>query len=78
MTYAEIVKKLIGNINPTDDSSRDGERLEHLKTMCDLVEDLIGEIRFVTRDKDAYESSVKEIGQFAFKFLSRLKEEINK
>lgn len=77
MTHLDIVKKLVGNINPTGDSSRDGERLENLKTMCNLVEDLIGEIQFVTRDKDAYESSVKEIGQFAFKFLSRLKEEIN-
>lgn len=77
MTHTEIVKKLIGNINATGDSSRDGERLDNLKAICELVSDLIGEIQFVTRDKDAYEASVKEIGQFAFKFLSRLKEEIN-
>lgn len=77
MTNTDIVKKLIGNINATGDSSRDGERLENLKMMCNLVEDLIVEIQFVTRDKDAYESSIKEIGQFAFKFLSRLKEKIN-
>jgi hypothetical protein len=76
MEIAQIVNKLVGQISATGDSSRDGERLENLKVMCNLVEALVGEIHFSARDKDAYESSVKGIGQYADKFLNNLKEEL--
>lgn len=76
MEIKDVVNKLVGQISATGDSSRDGERLENLKTMCNLVEYLVGEIRFSARDKDAYENSVKGIGQHAQKFLDNLKEEL--
>lgn len=76
MDLTEIVNKLVGQISATGDSSRDGERLGNLKTMCDLVEALIQEIHFSARDKDSYESSVKRIGEYADKFLNNLKEEL--
>lgn len=76
MNLKTIVKKLVGQIVATGDSSRDRERLENLKKMCNLVEELIGEIHFSARDKDSYEGSVKQIGQYADKFLINLKEEL--
>lgn len=76
MTHLEIVQKLIGNINPVGDSSRDKERFENLKMMCNLVEDLVDEIQYVTRSKNSYESSVKFAGECAQKFLDNLKEGI--
>lgn len=76
MEMVQIVNKLVGQITATGDSSRDGERLSNLIVMCNLVEDLIEEIHFSARDKDSYESSVKQIGQYADKFLNNLKEEL--
>lgn len=72
MTHTEIVKKLIGNIHPAGDASRDGERFENLKAMCELVNDLVTEIGNVSyRNRDAYESSVVKARDFAYNFLSR-------
>lgn len=76
MELTQIVNKLVGQIVATGDSSRDGERLENLKIMCNLVEGLIEEIHFSARDKDSYEGSVRQIGQYADKFLNNLKEEL--
>ncbi len=76
MTHKDIVQKLVGSINPVGDSSRDTERFENLKIMCDLVEDLLEEIKWVTRSAESYESSVKRSGEYAQKFINNLKEEL--
>jgi len=71
MNNTEIIKKLIGSINPAGDASRDGERFENLKEMCTLINDLICEVEHVAfNNKDAYEGSVVKARDFAFKFLS--------
>lgn len=76
MELKEIVQKLVGSITPAGESHLDTKRLENLKVMCDLVEDLVYEITFVARDEDRYEASMKEMGTYARKFLDNLKEEI--
>lgn len=71
MTNTEIIKKLIGNINPCGKSEVDAERLENLKAMCELVNDLVGEIDNVAyRNKDSYEASVKAMADYSKKFLT--------
>lgn len=72
----EIVQKLVGSISPAGQSHLDTQRLENLKIMCGLVEDLVYEINFVAREENAYQSSIKEMGVYARKFLDNLKEEI--
>jgi len=72
----EIVQKLVGSIHPSGESHLDTQRLENLKVMCGLVEDLIYEINFVARDKDRYESSMAVMGKYADNFLIGLLEEI--
>lgn len=72
----EIVQKLVGSITPAGESHLDTKRLENLKVMCGLVEDLVYEINFVARDEDRYEASMKEMGVYARKFLNNLKEEM--
>lgn len=72
----EIVDKLVGSITPAGESHKDKERFENLKIMCDLVERLVYDIHLVTREKDRYESSMKEMGLYAQKFLDNLKEEL--
>ena len=76
MDIKEIVQKLVGSITPAGESHLDTQRLENLKVMCSLVDDLVYKINFVTRDKDRYEASMKEIGVYAQKFLDNLKEEM--
>jgi len=69
MEIKEIVNKLVGEINPLGCASRDPQRLENLKVMCNLITDLIEEVQYVSRNKDSYEGSVKVLGEYADKFL---------
>ncbi len=71
MTNTEIINKLIGKIRPIGESTEDKERLENLKTMCELVNDLVSQIDSVGYDfKDSPRYSEKIASQYAFKFLS--------
>ena len=71
----EIVQKLVGSITPAGESHLDTQRLENLKMMCSLVEDLVYEINYVARDKDRYESSMAVMGKYADNFIKNLVEE---
>ena len=77
MELKEIVEKLVGSITPAGESHLDTQRFENLKVMCSLVEDLVYEINYVSRDKDRYESSMKVMGVYADKFLNNLTEDRN-
>jgi hypothetical protein len=71
MTYTEIIEKLIGKIQPTGDSNRDLERLDNLKQMCELVNNLIVEIdRVYCDNKESKEHSVKIMAEYANNFLN--------
>ena len=76
MKIKEIVQKLVGSITPAGESNLDTKRLENLKIICGLIEDLVYEVNYVSRDKDRYESSMKVMGEYADKFLRNLKEEL--
>lgn len=69
MTHPEIVKKLIGNVNPAGDSSIDEQRFKNLEELCDLVGILVTEISHVAQNRESYEVSVKKLGQYAYDFL---------
>jgi len=71
MTYTEIVNKLVGNIEPVGDSHIDEKRFENLKTMCELVNNLVAEIDEVSRCKNRVEHSMKEMGKYAHDFLTK-------
>lgn len=44
MTNTDVVKKLIGEIRPVGDTNEDNKRFENLKSMCELVKELLYEI----------------------------------
>lgn len=72
MTHTEIVKKLIGNINPIGKSEVDAERFENLKQMCKLVQDLVVLIDDMEFDnRDAREASVRQAADYAKNFLEK-------
>ena len=67
------VKRLVGNINPLGCSSRDEERLENMKFACGLVNSLLVDIYdVVSINRGSYEHSVKEIANYAEKFIDDL------
>ena len=69
MEIIDVVTKLIGPIVPLGCEARDPERLENLKTMCDLVEKLTYKISEVA-DQVSYEESVKRAQKYADDFLT--------
>jgi len=72
MTNTDILRKLIGKINPIGETNTDDERFENLKAMCELVNNLIVDIdNMAYRNKDAKEFSVKRAADFASDFLTK-------
>ena len=72
MTNYEIVKKLIGEINPVGETNTDDDRFENLKEMTDLVNMLINDIDNVSyRYRSRGEFSMKRASKFAHEFLTK-------
>ncbi len=76
MTHQEIIDKLIGEIWPCGRSEVDRDRLENLKAYCELTELLLNRIHIVSHNSKSHEHSVKEIGEYAKKFLTGINLEL--
>jgi len=78
MSIYEIVKKLIGSIEPYGDSNIDNKHLvnidEHINLVFGLVTDLIKTAEF----KDRNESSIQKLGIKASDALLEIKNSIDK
>lgn len=73
MTNYDVVKKLIGDVRPKGDASRDYEILENLRALIELHSEIHRAIDDVAYDfKDRYEGSVKMCQQEASKYLDSL------
>ncbi len=76
-TVHELIKMLVGNIEPYGDSSVDCLRLDNLKEHCDtslrLIEDLIDTAKY----RDRPEQSIKIMGEHAYNVLVDIKEILN-
>lgn len=74
MTHHDIVKKLIGPINPVGDSAIDKERLENLKDFCTLVESLVYDLDDLKSNFiNSKEHSVHEIARQAERTLEDIR-----
>lgn len=73
MTLHEVVKGLIGDINPVGESEVDDERFENLKEHIDLVENLIMDLEAVAKlsklNKEHTEHSKRRAADFANNYL---------
>lgn len=73
MTTFEMIKRLIGEVEPIGDSAIDEKRLVNLKELCDLTGQLIFEInRISNMESDLH--SVKQAADYARIFIIELKE----
>jgi len=69
MELKDVVRKLIGKINPVGETNADDQRFENLKAHCELVNDLIIDLWYVSREKDRNEYSMSRAGKYAEEFL---------
>jgi len=72
MDFHEIVKKLIGEIDPVGETNTDNARFENLKAMTELVDELLSDIYRVTQGNNRHEYSINRAGQFAASFLDEM------
>ena len=73
MTNYEIVKRLIGNVRPLGDASRDSEILDNLKELCKLHAEIHKAIDDIAYDfKDDKQGSVKACCDYANNYLDSL------
>lgn len=73
MTTFEIVKKLIGPINPVGCCSRDKESFENLKNMIELMDQIHSEIDDIAyRNRESKEHSVKRSVDYINVYLDNL------
>lgn len=73
MEIHDVVKKLIGKIEPIGETQEDERRFNNLKDMCDLVNKLVSDIDDVAfGNKNRHEHSMKNAGLYASKFLDDL------
>lgn len=69
MEIYNVVKKLVGSIEPIGDTKIDNERFENLKTMCNLVDKLLTDIDTIAYNyKDSKQSSLKRASEYADSF----------
>jgi len=73
MEIYDIVKKLIGEIDPVGETNTDDDRFENLKETTELVDRLLTDINRVEyKNKDRGEFSMKRAGEYAKKFLDKI------
>lgn len=74
MELIDIVRKLIGPVNPVGETHTDDCSFENLKVLVSLTEDLIDELTEISKNKDRQEFSMKRSGQYAFNYLKDIAE----
>ena len=72
MNIYDLVRKILGGIQPVAETHCDDEKYENLKATIELVELLIGDIGEVAKEKDRQEFSVSRAGKRANEFLITL------
>ena len=72
MRLIDVVRTLIGPIEPVGETYEDRARYANLQTMTMLMEHMLGDIHCVAQQKDSSMASVKRAGKLASKFLHDL------
>lgn len=76
MTNFDVVKKLIGPIQPAGSSHIDREREENLQQHMVLTELLVENIIHNIHFRDRVEYSMKNMGNISFSFISNLEKRL--
>ena len=72
MDIHEVVKKLVGKIQPVGETNEDNQRFENLKVLTALVDKLLTDIDNVAMEKNRPEYSRNRAGKFASEFFDQM------
>ncbi len=72
MELKDVVRKLVGPVRGVGETHEDAKRLENMKTMCLLIEDLLSDVETTYSDADSHQASVGSIGKVAKHFIDGL------
>jgi len=72
----EVVKRLIGPIQPVGESHTDKDRLENMKEYTELARKMVIDINTVAFNKDSHMHSVRLVGEEAHEFCRELEDYI--
>jgi fructose-1,6-bisphosphatase/sedoheptulose 1,7-bisphosphatase-like protein len=73
----EVVRRLIGLIEPQGESNIDETVDENLRQMIMVTESLINDIIFIARHRSRHEASINKVGKRADNFISELERTLN-
>lgn len=69
-----VIKKLLGPIDPVGETNADDRRYENLKVTIRVVKELLSDLGEVAQNSDRVEYSMKRAGQKARQFLKDIQE----
>lgn len=72
--YYDVIKKLLGPIDPIGDSQVDADRYENLLATTHLVDKLLFDINQVSRFATHSAHSIAHAGKWAQNFIQEIKE----
>ena len=72
----DVVLKLTGPIQPVGESNTDAFRLENIKQLTELIDDLITDVALQIHNADRPEASMRAIGKHAREFLRELRDSL--
>jgi hypothetical protein len=75
MTNYDVIKKLLGPINPVGETRTDDERFQNLEETIKVVNSLLFDISQVAVNVDRQEYSMSRAGKTAVQFLKEVWEE---
>ena len=74
MEIEDVLRKLIGPIEPTGESNADRDRLDNLRILTEVVDRLLFDIAALERFKGRSEAGMKRIGAHASYFMQSVKD----
>ena len=75
MNNVDVIKKLIGAVQPVGETHMDTQRLENLKEMCDVTRELMSTIYHVyNSSRNDQRFSMKKASDYAKLFLIEIRD----
>lgn len=74
---ADIIMKIIGEIEPVGETHVDDVRIDHLRTLINVLDVLIDEVTFVLPCEQRHEWSMQRAGKEVRKWIEEKSEQFN-
>lgn len=75
MTHTDVIRKLIGHINPVGETNSDNEAFQNIKKQCEVINDLLEDVqRIASLHRNRQEYSMKRVGTLAQEFIDLIKQ----